>query len=85
MSGPWEAYQSAAPAGPWDAYRTESPKKPAEPAYDPTEGMLFGDKLNAGAGKAMVDTYRGLKQLLASATSRRYRPRSTRRSGWMRR
>lgn len=63
MSGPWEAYQSTA-SGPWDAYRTESPKKTAEPAYDPTEGMSFGDKLNAGAGKAMVDTYRGLKQLL---------------------
>lgn len=70
MAGPWEAYQEAK-SGPWDAYRTPeaSDAAPAKktapaPAYDPTEGMSFGDRLNAGAGKAMVDTYRGLKQLL---------------------
>lgn len=61
MAGPWEAYQKE--AGPWTAFQ-EQPKAKPEPAWDPTEGMSFGDKLNAGAGKSMVDLYRGLKQLL---------------------
>lgn len=33
---------------------------------DPTDGMSFLDKAAAGAGKAMVDTYRGVKQLLGA-------------------
>lgn len=35
-----------------------------EPKYDPTEGMSTFDKLAAGAGKAMVDTGRGLGQMV---------------------
>lgn len=41
-----------------------SQKKAAEPAYDPTEGMSTFDKLAAGAGKAMVDTARGVGQMV---------------------
>jgi len=40
------------------------PKAKKEPAYDPTEGMGFLDKAAAGAGKSMVDMYRGGKQIL---------------------
>lgn len=38
--------------------------KPKEPAYDPTEGMSTFEKGAAGAGKAVVDLYRGAKQRL---------------------
>jgi hypothetical protein len=56
MSGPWEAYQQTSkPSGPWDAYATQS--------LDPTEGMGTFERVAAGAGKGMVDLYRGGKQL----------------------
>ena len=35
-----------------------------QPAFDPTEGMSFYDKAKAGAGKAVVDLFRGGQQLL---------------------
>jgi hypothetical protein len=38
-------------------------KAPAE-TFDPTEGMSGFDKFAAGTGKAMVDTWRGAKQLV---------------------
>ena len=38
--------------------------KPAEPSYDPTEGMNSGEKFLAGAGKFLADSARGLKQNL---------------------
>jgi hypothetical protein len=39
---------------------------PATPKYDPTEGMSTADKFNAGVGKSIVDTGRGIYQLGAS-------------------
>lgn len=56
MAGPWEKYQSAE-SGPWAKYSQEI-------NADPTQGMSTVDKLLAGAGKAFVDTGRGIGQLL---------------------
>lgn len=64
MAGPWEAYQSA-DAGPWSEFKSKPKAAPAD-KYDPTEGMSFADKAFAGAGKAMVDMYRGGAQLLGA-------------------
>jgi hypothetical protein len=44
------------------AYQAARTQKPAQ--YDPTEGMSTFDKLAAGLGKSMVDTGRGLGQLV---------------------
>jgi len=38
----------------------------AAPARDPTEGMSTMDKVMAGAGKAQVDAWRGIKQLFGA-------------------
>lgn len=57
MANPWEEYQQSGQRGPWDAYAQSQ-------SFDPTEGMSTFDKLAAGAGKGMVDLYRGTKQLL---------------------
>jgi histone H3/H4 len=43
---------------------------PPEPKYDPTEGMSTFEKTAAGAGKAIVDTFRGAGQWLG-LTSRK--------------
>jgi len=63
MPAPWEKYAQPAPAeaGPWSRYAASA--APAAPAADPTEGMSTGEKVLAGAGKAFVDTSRGLEQL----------------------
>lgn len=37
------------------------------PTYDPTEGMSGTDKFLAGAGKAMVDVGRGVRQYLPNS------------------
>lgn len=39
-------------------------KQPKEPTYDPTDGMSGFDKFAAGMGKAVVDTGRGLGQMV---------------------
>lgn len=44
--------------------RQRSATQPTAVAPDPTEGMSFGEKALAGAGKALTDIYRGGKQLL---------------------
>lgn len=41
---------------------------PAEPTYDPTEGMSTFGKLAAGFGKAIVDTGRGLGQMVGAVS-----------------
>jgi hypothetical protein len=46
------------------ASQTFDGTKQAEPKYDPTEGMSTFDKVAAGAGKAVVDTGRGIGQML---------------------
>lgn len=43
--------------------RIASAKPKQESHYDPTEGMSTTDKFLAGAGKAFVDTGRGIKQI----------------------
>lgn len=48
------------------AYIKALPSPAAVAAIDPTEGMSTLDKFRAGAGKAMVDTARGVGQLLPS-------------------
>ena len=44
-------------------------KQPPEKAPDPTEGMSTFDKLRAGAGKAIVDTGRGIGQLVGAVSA----------------
>lgn len=46
------------------AYAQKHMPKPVEEKYDPTEGMSGIEKFLAGAGKAMVDTGRGLGSLV---------------------
>ncbi|MEO1078530.1 MAG: hypothetical protein AAFY29_03170 [Pseudomonadota bacterium] len=41
----------------------ETPAAPAEPAFDPTEGMGAGEKFLVGAGKGLTDVGRGAQDL----------------------
>ncbi len=70
-----DAYlQGSAPTQPFnpDHYlssdQTPSPRKVTTTLtpYDPTEGMSNYDKFMAGAGKAQVDAWRGIKQLVGA-------------------
>lgn len=66
MSGPWEKYQQAPEPGPWVKYQAA----PAvEAAPDPTVTMGTGERLAAGAGRSVVETGRGLKQMLDSGAA----------------
>lgn len=56
MAAPWEKFQQVE-SGPWAKFQQA-------PTYDPTEGMSTFDKAAAGFGKAIVDTGRGVGQLL---------------------
>lgn len=60
MAGPWEKYAQPEASGPWAKYA--QPK--AEKAPDPTIGMSGLDKFRAGMGKGMVDTARGIGQMV---------------------
>lgn len=40
----------------------------AMPSLDPTDGMSLGEKLAAGAGKSLADTWLGLKQIAGAAS-----------------
>lgn len=61
MAGPWEQYQAtASTVGPWTSYASATPER----VPDPTEGMSTLDKIRAGVGKAIVDTGRGLGQMV---------------------
>ena len=51
-----------------EAFAATTFGKPQAPAYDPTEGMSTLDKLRAGFGKAIVDTGRGLGQLVGAVS-----------------
>lgn len=61
---PWEKYSSAnQSSGPWSKYGAQITAPEANiSVVDPTEGMSFGEKALAGAGKAFVDVGRSLKQ-----------------------
>jgi hypothetical protein len=70
MAGPWEQYQSA-DAGPWAKYGGNSKEARAaaqmeadRKLYDPTNDMNGFETTAAGFGKAIVDTGRGVGQLL---------------------
>ena len=59
MSGPWEKYQSAAPAAagkPWEQYTAAAP----ETAPNPTDDMSTFDRLAASAGSGLASTVRAL-------------------------
>lgn len=55
------------PTNPFDTLDTPAKTPVAYAPYDPTEGMSGYQKFMAGAGKAVVDTGRGLQQLGALA------------------
>jgi len=50
----------------YDIGKLDAPKAEM-PTYDPTEGMSGTDKFLAGAGKAMVDVWRGVRQYLPNS------------------
>lgn len=63
MAGPWEDFAKPAAAdGPWSDF-AKLKVSPKPDTYDPTEGMSTLEKGMAGAGKAAVDLYRGVKQI----------------------
>lgn len=67
MAGPWEKYgqtQEPQASGPWAKYASKSVEK----APDPTVGMSGLDKFRAGIGKGMVDTVRGIGQLVGAVS-----------------
>jgi hypothetical protein len=68
LQGPdGKTYKIEGPAGANVDQLTQAIRSRAAPApmnLDPTEGMSTGDKFFAGVGKAMVDTARGIGQLI---------------------
>jgi hypothetical protein len=67
VSGPWEQY---AQDGPWSQY-AKKPKAEAPPiagGVNPTDGMGTGERVAAGVGKAVSDTWLGLRSLVGNAS-----------------
>lgn len=61
------------------AYQTVRGAKAEEPAkFDPTEGMSGSEKFFAGVGKAMVDTGRGIGQMIPVRRNGEWQPLVTR-------
>lgn len=48
----------------------QSKALPPQESYDPTDGMSFGEKFAAGAGRSVVETGRGIKQLATESANR---------------
>jgi hypothetical protein len=62
---PTKAQGTPPPPAGFELISTQPPAKPQQ--YNPTEGMSTGQRLAAGAGKALVDLGRGVKQVATQA------------------
>lgn len=67
MAGPWQKYQQA--EGPWARYQRPAKAEAPKPERA-TDGMSWQEKLRAGVGASLVDSWKGGKQAATEGVAR---------------